>query len=93
MYGTGIERVARSRSKPVFQFSLDGTLLRKWSSTHEVERVLSYANSNISACCRRVPHHNTQYGYIWRYESDAEDCIPNSPSASHINDESTSNGG
>lgn len=60
-YGTRTEKC----SKPVAQYDLNGNLVATWKSTMEIERVLGYFNSNISACC--LGKYKTMYGYIWRY--------------------------
>lgn len=71
-YGTRIQRVAEFNSKPIRQYSIDKELIAEYSSIREAERQTGFANANISACCRRKPHHNTQYGYIWRFKEDDE---------------------
>lgn len=60
-YGTRTERI----SKQVNQYTLDDKLIATYSSTHEVERQLGFANQNISACCNGK--FNTAYKYKWRY--------------------------
>ena len=64
-------------TKPVLQYSLDGQLVREWSSTREIERVLGFSNVGISNCCRgklKDSHSNNiypvhkAYGYIWKYK-------------------------
>lgn len=54
-----------SRSIPVYQFDLEGNLIKRWDSASEVERVLGYGQRNISANCRGMG--KMRYGYIWRY--------------------------
>ena len=71
-YGTRIQRVAKLNSKPVRQYSIDKELIAEYPSIREAERQTGFANTNISACCRRKLHHNTQYGYIWRFKEDDE---------------------
>lgn len=93
-YGTRNERVAKSNringfyqklvemyGKQVNQYSFDGTLIKTWKSTHEIEKELGFANQNISKCCnggyfdnRRNKFVNiTQYhGFIWRYAKKEE---------------------
>lgn len=60
-YGTAIQR----RSKTVYQYTLDGELVKEYPSTHDVERQLGYAQSHISKCCNGK--RKTAYGYIWSY--------------------------
>lgn len=51
-------------SKEIIQYSLDGSFISKWPSQKEILRVLGFANSNISACCKGKL--KTAYGFIWR---------------------------
>lgn len=71
-YGTRIQRVAKKRAKPIRQYSLNGILIAEYPSIREAERQTRFCNTNISACCNRKLHHNTQYGYIWRFKEDDE---------------------
>lgn len=65
-YGTHNERQALTKSKTVYQYSLDKILLNVWKSTHDVHRKLGYAQGNIARCCRG--EYKTSNGYIWSYE-------------------------
>lgn len=65
-YGTHNERQALTKSKTVYQYSLDKVLLNVWKSTHDVHRKLGYAQGNIARCCRGES--KTSNGYIWSYE-------------------------
>lgn len=76
-WGTAIERNSAKRmntkafrcsARPVLQFDLDGTFIQEWPSQKEIERQLGFAQRNISAACRQLPHHNTAYNYVWRYK-------------------------
>ncbi len=71
-YGTRIQRVAKKKAKPIRQYSLNGILIAEYLSIREAERQTGFCNTNISACCNRKLHHNTQYGYIWRFKEDDE---------------------
>ena len=64
-YGTGIARRAATLSKPVQQFSKDGTFVAVWPSTIEAERVTGIYHSAICSCCNGRYH--TAGGYKWRY--------------------------
>jgi group I intron endonuclease len=55
-------------SKSVLQFSLDNVLIKEWSSSGEVGRVLNISQGNISNCCNKKQ--KTAYGFIWRYKED-----------------------
>lgn len=52
------------RSKQVYQYSLDGTLVGIWQSTNEAGRN-GYKQAHVSDCCLgKVKSHR---GYIWSY--------------------------
>lgn len=65
--GNSMGRVS-VRKIPVLQYTLDGTLIRKW---HCLQRVMEYLNisnsSKISQCCQGK--RNKCYGYVWRYKN------------------------
>ena len=52
-------------SKIVYQYSLDGELIKEWPSTNEIQRQLGYNQGNISKCC--LGKCKTAYRYIWKY--------------------------
>ena len=60
-YGTRNERI----SKPVYQYTKDGSLVRSYPSAIEAERKSGYHQGHISACClgKRKQHK----GFIWTY--------------------------
>ena len=64
-YGTRNTRDAKTKSKPVGQYTTDGKLIKVWQSTHEVQRQLGFDNSFISAVARGKQ--KTAYGYVWKY--------------------------
>lgn len=65
-WGTRIERMAKTRSKPVYQYTLDGQFIKEWPSVQEVERQLGYSKGNICQCC--LGRLKTAYGLIWQYK-------------------------
>lgn len=65
-YGAHNERMAKAKSKPVFQYDLEGNLINKWCSTREVERELGFSQGNISKCCLDI--YKQAYGYVWKYQ-------------------------
>lgn len=69
-YGTRSERSAKSRSKPVTQYSKDGKFIKVWSSTNEVERQLGFAHNSISLVTRGI--RKTCGGFVWKYVEDDE---------------------
>lgn len=71
-YGTRNERMSKtkinlpSRSKPVLQFTLDGTFIKEYPSQKEVERQIGVYHGEISLCCNGKRH--SSGGFIWRYK-------------------------
>lgn len=74
-YGTKMKRISEQLkgrnniklSKTVYQYSLDGVLIKEWLSAAEVKRQLGYNRQNINQCC--LGKRKTAYGYIWKYAS------------------------
>lgn len=64
-YGTRTERSSKSRSKKVYQYTLDGEFVREWQSATEVERQLSFYQGNICNCCNGKK--KSAHGFIWSY--------------------------
>lgn len=71
-WNTGLAIARRGKdnhlSKKVMQYDLNMNKIASYNSTHEIERMKGYKQSNISACCLRKA--KTAYGYIWRYKED-----------------------
>ena len=71
-YGTVIERMKKTltnrkdMSKKVYQYDLEGNLIKEWDSTREAGRN-NFNASAISACC--LGKVKTHKGYIWSYKS------------------------
>lgn len=59
-------------SKPVRQYTLDGSLLAEYPSASVAQRVTGFDHATISACCHRKKRRNTAYGFIWRFVTDDE---------------------
>lgn len=71
-YGTRIERMRKNQinkqnSKTVYQYSLEGELIKVWPSTKECARN-GFGQAAVSACCLKKPKCKTHKGYIWSYE-------------------------
>ena len=64
-YGTRNERSAKTKSKPVLQFTLDGILVKEWSSTRDCGRN-GFVQSNVSRCCRGEK--KSHKGFIFKYK-------------------------
>lgn len=69
-YGTANQRRSKTLqncnhfSKPVYQYTLDGVLVRVWPSAAEAGRN-GFCESHVAACCRG--ERKTHRGYIWSY--------------------------
>ena len=59
------EATFKDKKKQVFQYSLDGELVRVWESVNEAGRN-GYAFQNISKCCNSKL--KTHGGYRWSYQ-------------------------
>ena len=64
-YCTHNERSAKTRSKPVLQFTLDGEFVREWESTQECGRN-GFNQGNVSACCNGK--RKSAHGFRWMYK-------------------------
>ena len=64
-HGTHNERMAKTKSKKVLQFSLSGELIREWDSTQECGRN-GFNQGNIVSCCNGK--RKTAHGFIWMYK-------------------------
>ena len=58
-------KIAEAQSKKVYQYNLDGKLVKIWNSTMDCGRS-GYSQGNIAACCRG--ERGTHKNYIWKYE-------------------------
>lgn len=55
---------SQEKAKQVYQYTLDGTLVRIWTSTNECGRN-GYTQSKISQCCNEL--RNQHKGFKWSY--------------------------
>lgn len=66
----------KTLEKPFYQYSLDGALLKKYTSKHELKNTFTLSQIKcIQNCCRGAK--KTAYGYKWSYIPlyDEEDII------------------
>ena len=63
-YGTAIERMIKTASKSVLQYTLDGQFVREWESTAECGRN-GFNQGHVAECCQGK--RKTHKGFIWRY--------------------------
>ena len=73
-YGSRNKRVSESLSKKVYQYTLDGELVKEWKSTAECGRN-GFQQQNIVRCCKggfirnnKWVNVNQHRGYKWTYE-------------------------
>ena len=74
-WGTRNKRVSQSKInrccvKPIYQYSLDGKLLKSYPSVREASRQTGFDQGFISACARKG--FKPAYGYKWSYISPEE---------------------
>lgn len=62
-----------SNGKQILQFTMDGVLVRGYSSIREAERITGFNSTNISLACKKI--YQTSQGYIWKYSSDVDVTI------------------
>lgn len=58
--------IAKSKSKPVFQYDRNHNFIKEWESTMEIERELGINHRNVSAVCNGK--RKTAGNYFWTYE-------------------------
>ena len=64
-YGSRNEKVTKSKSIPILQFSKTGDFIKKWDGIRQVEKELGFNSTHISKCCKGK--RKTAYGFIWHY--------------------------
>lgn len=70
-YGTRTERSTKAnrnhpaKSKPVYQYTKDGSFIRSYPSTKEIERQTGIHNGSISHCC--LGKRKSAGGYVWSF--------------------------
>lgn len=55
-----------NKRTPINQYSLDGTLIKKWDGAKSASQILKIDISSIVKCCKHKL--NSAGGYIWEYE-------------------------
>jgi group I intron endonuclease len=61
-------KIARSKYKPVAQYEINGTFIRKWESMGAASVSCNISRSNISSCCRGKTQRAGKFK--WKYLSD-----------------------
>lgn len=67
-HGTHNERMAKTKSKPVGQYTRDGELVKIWPSAIEVQRKTGFGQGYISKVANG--NRKTAYGFIWKYKNE-----------------------
>ena len=62
----GREVVSEKLSKPILQYSLEGSFIKEWSSMILVSKTLNLNRGNITSCCKGK--NKSVGGFIWRYK-------------------------
>ena len=60
-----IAKRAKTRSRAVNQYDLEGNLLKQWESITSAATTLGFGLTGISNCCRNKD--KTANKYIWKY--------------------------
>lgn len=55
-----------NKRKPILQYTLDGVLVKEWSSGREIYQTIGFSQGNISSCCSGAL--KSAYGFIWKYK-------------------------
>jgi hypothetical protein len=61
-----IEKAAKSKCKPIIQYSIDGVLIKEWESSKKASSELGLSSGNL--CCTLKGIQNSCGGYLWRYK-------------------------
>lgn len=64
-WGTRNERIAKSLSKPISQYTLDGAFVNIFESAKEASKITKICRTSICSCC--TGRRNKAGGYIWKY--------------------------
>lgn len=63
-YGTCIKRRSEKKSIKIYQYSLDGKLIKIWKNSVDITKETGYDFSNIRKCCRG--ERKTANGFVWK---------------------------
>ena len=64
-HGTHNERMVKTLSKPVGQYTLDGELIKVWVSAREAQKQAGFSYKHISNVA--TGKHKTHKGFVWKY--------------------------
>lgn len=60
--------IAQKNSKPILQYTKDGTCIQEWISASEVERIYKISGTAINNCLKGRT--KTSGGFIWKYKNN-----------------------
>lgn len=60
----------KDQSKPVLQFTMDGTFVAEYPSLSEAERQTGVSQGSISRCCNGHPHYSHAGSFVWKWKTD-----------------------
>ena len=63
-YGTSAQRTSKTKTIPVFQYSLDGEFIKKWEYSKEFKEK-GFLVCKVHACCKK--ERLTHKGFIWSF--------------------------
>ena len=64
-YGNRLEKFKNTKNKEIYQYELDGSLIKVWESIKQAAEHLNISNSGIVTCAKGK--FKQFKGYIWRY--------------------------
>lgn len=64
-YGNRIEKYKKARYKPINQYNINGTFVKRWNSIKEIAQKLNISQSGIVNCAKGK--FKQFKGYIWEY--------------------------
>lgn len=82
--GLNQDRPAHIKGRNIYQYDLNGNLIRKWNTITEASLALNIQITNITKACRGVYKQSGRY--IWKYAEDV-DIIENEIWYPYINNE------
>lgn len=59
--------IAKSKYKPILQLSMEGVLIKEWSSMMDAAEFYGCTKGNISACCQG--RSKSARNFIWKYKN------------------------
>lgn len=77
-YGNHNVNISKTMSVPILQYTLDGQLIKEWTSSREAEKATGISNVNILRCChggffntqrRKWVNVNKANGFIWKFKN------------------------